>query len=51
MVGGEMGSRRKLRELRRSYEILNSHESFHITTVVNAGKTRQYVQKTAMVMH
>ena len=33
-----MGCRKKLRELRRSYEILNSHESFHITTLVKASK-------------
>ena len=48
-----MGCPKKLRELRRSYEILNSHESFHITTLVKASrrsKTRQYVQKTALVM-
>lgn len=49
-----MGCRKKLRELRGSYEILNAHESFHITTLVNASrrsKTRQYVHKTALVMH
>jgi hypothetical protein len=49
-----MASRKKLRELKRTYEILNSHESFHITTVVNAGtpsRTKPYVQETAMVMH
>jgi hypothetical protein len=61
MVEGELGKgdRKKLRELRRSYEILNSQESFHITAAVNAGrqagsrlsKTTQYVQKAAMVMH
>jgi hypothetical protein len=55
MVEGEMGGRKKLRELRRSYEILNSQESFHITVLVNANKPsskkRQYVQKTSLVMH
>lgn len=33
-----MGGRKKLRELRRSYEFLNSYESFHVTTAVNAGR-------------
>lgn len=53
-VEREMGDPKKLRELRGSYEILNSHERIHITTQVNANKpskTRQYVQKTAVVMH
>jgi hypothetical protein len=38
MVEGEMGGRKKLRELRGSYEFLNSYESFHVTTAVNAGR-------------